>query len=295
MLETELIVMSKRTHRSTPVLWILSLFLLAMLALAACSTQPNTPPQGNQSSEQQPGDSTGNGPSNSEEQPEDAEDLPEMRHVEENEIDGSLRTFVEANLEYPGVHFLTMDEEVYVLVSWGEKSTGGYEVNIRDLKKGGPGDYTLTVELTQPAEGDMVTQAVTYPYDLVAIQARGSRFSIDYTGDVDPEQPISGEGIIGPNLIVETPQPGDTIGSTLNVSGTARVFEASFMAVLEDGHNELYKGVITADAGAPEWGRFNEEIAYTPTDQQHGLLILTVYSMRDGSVSEQVIIPVQFE
>lgn len=276
----------KRTFRYIFIMTAL-LFLLT-----ACSQVPN----GQTSDNNAPNVPAENNEQTAPEKENNEEQLPELRYVDEDELDGSLRLFVDDNVKHPGIYFFTEDEEVYILATWGEKPTGGYTLEITGLEASDEGDYQLIIERTSPESDDMVTQAVTTPHQVVAVKARGSLFTVRYTGDevAGEDERMPREGIVGPNLIVETPAVGETIGDKLQLSGRARVFEASFEVVLEDGHNQLFKGPITADQGAPEWGRFDEEIAYEETSQQHGLLILTEYSMRDGTPREIVITSVKF-
>lgn len=68
------------------------------------------------------------------------------------------------------------------------------------------------------------------------------------------------------------------------VVGKARVFEASFNWVIEDGHQEIDSGYSTTDAGAPEWGNFRFTLKpkkNEPNTVRH--LILYEASAKDGS------------
>lgn len=53
-------------------------------------------------------------------------------------------------------------EEQKIILSWGEKPTGGYAILIDGLEVRGD-TLTVTYSLKAPAPGDMVTQALTYP------------------------------------------------------------------------------------------------------------------------------------
>ncbi len=68
------------------------------------------------------------------------------------------------------------------------------------------------------------------------------------------------------------------------IYGQAKVFEASFSWVVEDGHNELYKGYEMTDAGAPAWGSFDFTIEAGKERENSTLtLILFEGSAKDGS------------
>ena len=77
----------------------------------------------------------------------------------------------------------------------------------------------------------------------------------------------------------------ERLGDTrFRVKGKGQIFEANFGWVIEDGHNELNKGFVMTDAGAPEWGNFDftvEAKKDRPNSTLH--LILFETSMKDGS------------
>jgi len=79
---------------------------------------------------------------------------------------------------------------------------------------------------------------------------------------------------------------------TYKVKGKARVFEASFSYVVEDGHNELLQGHSQTSAGAPEWGDFEVTIKVKKTEPNSTLtLILFEVSAKDGSRRLELPIP----
>ncbi len=68
------------------------------------------------------------------------------------------------------------------------------------------------------------------------------------------------------------------------VRGQGQIFEANFSWIIEDGHNELYKGFQMTDAGAPEWGKFDFTIDAQKEEANSTLtLILFEVSAKDGS------------
>lgn len=77
----------------------------------------------------------------------------------------------------------------------------------------------------------------------------------------------------------------ERLGETrFRIKGKGQIFEANFGWVIEDGHNELNKGFVMTDAGAPEWGNFDftvEAKKDRPNSTLH--LILFETSMKDGS------------
>jgi hypothetical protein len=68
------------------------------------------------------------------------------------------------------------------------------------------------------------------------------------------------------------------------IRGQGQIFEANFNWIVEDGHDELYKGFQMTEAGAPEWGKFEFTIdAKKKRENSTLILILFESSARDGS------------
>jgi len=63
-----------------------------------------------------------------------------------------------------------INDEIYVVVTRGEKSSAGYDVDIKKITLGTTeGQRVLTVyaEYTDPKPGDVTAQILTYPYVVV--------------------------------------------------------------------------------------------------------------------------------
>ena len=62
------------------------------------------------------------------------------------------------------------NSEVFVIVTRGEKPTGGYDIDVVDMKLVQEEDETETLvvytNFTDPEPGDLVTQVITYPYEV---------------------------------------------------------------------------------------------------------------------------------
>ncbi|KGP71092.1 BsuPI-related putative proteinase inhibitor [Pontibacillus yanchengensis] len=72
------------------------------------------------------------------------------------------------------------------------------------------------------------------------------------------------------------------------VTGEARVFEASFLYNVEDGHNVLVnETAVQADQGAPNWGKFEFDVTIAKDKlPSNGTLTMMMYtkSAKDGSI-----------
>lgn len=75
--------------------------------------------------------------------------------------------------EQPGNRALVVDGVTYVLITAGEKPTGGYQVQISDVNEVG-GRIVVNWRLSSPAPGTMTTQALTYPYSIIKFNNRNN-------------------------------------------------------------------------------------------------------------------------
>ena len=63
-----------------------------------------------------------------------------------------------------------INDEIYVVVTRGEKSTAGYEVEIDKLtlsEENGENTLTVYAKYTDPEPGDVTAQIMTYPFTVV--------------------------------------------------------------------------------------------------------------------------------
>jgi hypothetical protein len=91
------------------------------------------------------------------------------------------------------------------------------------------------------------------------------------------------------------PAPNTEIGTTFTVKGQAHVFEGVVSYSFEDGHNVLAEGNVHAAAGAPEWADFEITVTFEKPTNPVGALIIFEKSAKDGSPTNQLIIPLKFK
>jgi len=64
-----------------------------------------------------------------------------------------------------------LNDEIYVVVTRGEKKTGGYSVEVEKIIKeerdGGDFDITVVAKYSDPAPDEIVTQGFDYPFTIV--------------------------------------------------------------------------------------------------------------------------------
>lgn len=97
--------------------------------------------------------------------------------IEGEKIEFEVIAEEESSIEFikslRGFGLIREDEDYnYVYIGSGEKNTGGYDIFVSDMVEAS-GQVYITVGETIPSKDDMVTQALTYPYQIV-------RYSKDY-------------------------------------------------------------------------------------------------------------------
>ncbi len=123
----------------------------------------------------------------------------------------------------------TIDDITYILVTYGEKPTGGYDVDIQQVQESDE-EIIVTIAFTQPEEDEPVTTALTYPYDLFAMNATDKPIVYEAIGDeqyiptllnIDELPPIVAES---DGIKIFSPAPESAVGESFSFEGMANVF-----------------------------------------------------------------------
>jgi len=85
-----------------------------------------------------------------------------------SDSDSEFAKWYDASYKAEGAYSFEIGENLYVLISAGEKKTGGYTIE-NVVLIGDDDEIEVTADLRVPAEGSPVTQAVTYPNVLLRI------------------------------------------------------------------------------------------------------------------------------
>ncbi len=136
--------------------------------------------------------------------------------------------------------------------------------------------------------------------DRVAFEVEGTldERSKDWWGHVGlGQQPFTRDlsNVWEPPIWVNEPVSNQTVSSPLTVQGSARVFEATVnLRLLSDDGKILGETFATATEGAPGRGEFEAIIGYVPPSDAKGTLEVFWISPKDGSETDKVQIPLQF-
>jgi hypothetical protein len=146
---------------------------------------------------------------------------------------------------------------------------------------------TARVELSNPLDelGTMqVVQTLTGLPDVDRVRLEGKEYTSADTEDALPA------------ILVEAPAPGATVTSPLTIGGSANTFEATFMVELRpDQGKPLYKDFVTATSGNGTRGTFEKTLDFTVDRERPGTLVVYENSAEDGSVVNEVEIPVTIQ
>lgn len=109
-----------------------------------------------------------------------------------------------------------------------------------------------------------------------------------------PVPPLTPAVVVGGDIEVAAPRPGEEVRSPVRVRGRARVFEGNVQIQVRNSRGMVIgNGYGTASAGAPEWGTFNAAIMYHLNGgTQAGVVEVFSTDPKDGRVANLVSVPV---
>lgn len=127
---------------------------------------------------------------------------------------------------------------------------------------------TVSLELsdaTEAAQAQIVYTLTRFP-SVTGVVLRLENGPLPLTGSdggklTEPATRADYEGDT-PRILIESPLPGDTVHSPLEVTGTSNDFEATFQLELVQGDQKLVEKTVTASSGSGERGTFSERLAY---------------------------------
>lgn len=186
-------------------------------------------------------------------------------------------------------------EDTYILVTRGEKSTGGYTAEIEEVKQYVSG-YQVRVKYSDPPKGIPVIQPLTFPFALVKVnrQLAGKPEFVAVDGSYVPK-PV-GLDFIGAvlkesdNIVLFEPLKNER---EWQLRGMVRSFEGmlNFGLTGSDG-TAVRQESIQAAGGAPNWGYFTVKVPVSEVGKGFEASFQLV-SPKDGSRQETLSIDLQ--
>lgn len=183
----------------------------------------------------------------------------------------------------------------YILVTYGMKESGGYEVEITDVEQTGD-KILVTVHFKKPAPGQAVSEGITYPYELKEIPATGLSVEFLAAGEEIYVPVLAGLDYLRP-IVVESsgikvfaPSPGDVVARTFTVEGIGNVYEGNIQYQLSDDKGRvIIRGFTTAAMG--NWKHFEIPMVLDASLPAGKELVVELFtqSPKDGSVQDQVV------
>jgi len=185
----------------------------------------------------------------------------------------------------------------YILANYGVKPTGGFGIAIEDVEIDDE-QITVIISYSDPGPDENVTQALTYPQDIVYTD--NLDLPIEYVAAGDKEYVPILRGIVElPKIVAEsdfikvfTPAPNENVPQTITVEGVANVFEGSISYLLRDADGTATGEQFTT-AGMGDWYFFTFDIQVPEMFSDNLSLELFSYSAKDGSIIHLVEIPLQ--
>lgn len=86
--------------------------------------------------------------------------------VEDADVPEEVMNIINEKKKQPFSTSYVYSDELYIIVGYGEKATGGYSIAVEDLFLA-PNAVYIDTNLIGPSENDCVTNRVTYPYIVV--------------------------------------------------------------------------------------------------------------------------------
>jgi len=184
---------------------------------------------------------------------------------------------------------------LYLLATYGERPTGGYHVEISDVREEAE-QLEVTVKFTEPDEDEPVIQVITYPYDLEMVEptdlpvkfiAEGDEGFVPMLHNLDWLPPLTaGEE----DIRIMSPAPQDAVPREFKVEGIEHVFEGTVLYNFLDGTGEKIDSGIAYGGHGHHWGHFTLEFNVPEEVESGEQLQVEIYSEspKDGSVENLV-------
>ncbi|OEH86428.1 hypothetical protein BHU72_13500 [Desulfuribacillus stibiiarsenatis] len=222
---------------------------------------------------------------------------------EDNQLPEEIKKWISISREVQAVQERVFEGNRYVLITDGMRPTGGFSVEVQEAIVQGE-NLEVRIKTIEPKEGQMVTEAITHPYDLVIVE--NTTLPLEYVSVDNPNQYFmrvmdsqGNYGIINQEIVafsywvkIYTPEPNQKVEGSINLSGLANVYEGTVNYELLDGNgNAILEGFTTAAMG--DWMHFQETIEI-PQEHIGKPLQLEVFTIspKDGAKDQVIEVPI---
>lgn len=90
----------------------------------------------------------------------------EFSILDEDDAPQEVKDYIEEQKKEPFRFTYTNCEKYYIVIGYGEKPTGGYSVQVKELYETNK-SIIVETELLGPSKDDVVSMALTYPYIII--------------------------------------------------------------------------------------------------------------------------------
>lgn len=118
----------------------------------------------------------------------------EVVYVDLTEAQKILGTKYTSIKRQKGYKLITVNNDSYLYIGLGKKNTGGYDLEVVSLEDN-EGVLNVQVNVKQPKEGDIVTQAITYPHKVLKLNFMPRKVNIKSMNTEDTFEEVIPEGV----------------------------------------------------------------------------------------------------
>lgn len=190
--------------------------------------------------------------------------------IEEEPVAAVLQQWVKQSLKYEMSQVRRWNDSLYLLITLGEKTTGGYSVSVVDIKNY-ENSIHATILIEEPDKGSFVTEGLTYPYILINLGDIEKKPIEVVTEDDEAFSVLMGTGFIHSiyrstdDMVLYRPEYEE---DRIIFQGAARSFEGfvDFVVKNESG-DVIHQNIIKAEGSLPNWTYFRHELEWDSSEE----------------------------
>jgi len=194
-------------------------------------------------------------------------------------------------------------KRTYLYVGSGQRPTGGYRCTVSAIVRAGNERLAVFAEFARPRFGEVVSQAYSYPNDVIVIDGTG--YSAEFFGTGDDAPPfvsqLAGIDSLPPifdqsrTIKVFLPAPNATADSAVHVSGIVHGTVDRLYSRVLDSTEVVIEARSQTFQISPHWLVFSDTLALAPSAAPGTAIHLELYTIDDasGDIVDQIRIPLR--